>query len=371
MHLADLASYAADAGAGSATLYADPTRGPARRSSTSPAPASSPATARSRSTPARSGTQGLARFLEIATACQPRFRVYNRPIPRTCPRDEAISGRPRRHRWMRDVIVSDLPSHVKAASLLLSAFGRRCLLAVGCQPGNKYVPPPPPEVTVSPPRSPVGDELHRVHGHDQGHRDGRPSCHGSRGSSRSGSSGRAKTSRRGSSCWSSTRSRSRWRSSRRGEARGRPRPASRRPRNRRPRRWPRPSSTSTRRPINWPGSRRHRQRALIRRNAGSQEDLDKAEADRKKAEAQVEADQANLEQAQADYVTNILDRQGQRRPGRGRGPQRQDRPRLLPDRRAVRRPDQPGRLRRRQPRGRRPGRPSWPRSSSSTRSMPT
>jgi RND family efflux transporter MFP subunit len=49
-----------------------------------------------------------------------------------------------------------------------------------------------------------------------------------------------------------------------------------------------------------------RQRALLRRNAGSQEDLDKAEADRKKAGAQVEADRAHLEQARADYVTNLL-----------------------------------------------------------------
>lgn len=49
-----------------------------------------------------------------------------------------------------------------------------------------------------------------------------------------------------------------------------------------------------------------RQKALIRRNASSQEDLDKAEADRKKSEAQVEADRARLEQAQADYLTNLL-----------------------------------------------------------------
>jgi membrane fusion protein (multidrug efflux system) len=49
-----------------------------------------------------------------------------------------------------------------------------------------------------------------------------------------------------------------------------------------------------------------RQRALLRRNAASQDDLDKAEADRKKSQAQVEADRAHLEQARADYVTNLL-----------------------------------------------------------------
>ena len=41
-----------------------------------------------------------------------------------------------------------------------------------------------------------------------------------------------------------------------------------------------------------------RSRALLNRNAGSREELDKAEADRKKCEAQVEADRASLSQAQ-------------------------------------------------------------------------
>jgi RND family efflux transporter MFP subunit len=49
-----------------------------------------------------------------------------------------------------------------------------------------------------------------------------------------------------------------------------------------------------------------RTRNLLSRNAGSREDLDRAEATRKKAEAQVEADRASLEQAKADYEINIL-----------------------------------------------------------------
>jgi RND family efflux transporter MFP subunit len=46
--------------------------------------------------------------------------------------------------------------------------------------------------------------------------------------------------------------------------------------------------------------------ALKRRNAASQDDLDKAQADLKKSAAQVEADKAALEQARADYVTNQM-----------------------------------------------------------------
>ncbi|WP_240907284.1 efflux RND transporter periplasmic adaptor subunit [Paludisphaera rhizosphaerae] len=49
-----------------------------------------------------------------------------------------------------------------------------------------------------------------------------------------------------------------------------------------------------------------RARILLTRNAGSQEDLDRAEADRKQYEAQVEADQASYEQAQADYEIGVL-----------------------------------------------------------------
>lgn len=49
-----------------------------------------------------------------------------------------------------------------------------------------------------------------------------------------------------------------------------------------------------------------RTRSLVARNAGSREDLDRAEAARKKAEAQVESDRAHLEQTEADHETNIL-----------------------------------------------------------------
>jgi membrane fusion protein (multidrug efflux system) len=48
-----------------------------------------------------------------------------------------------------------------------------------------------------------------------------------------------------------------------------------------------------------------RSRALLARNAGTAEDLDKTEADRRKFEAQVEADRAHLEQAKSDYVVGI------------------------------------------------------------------
>jgi RND family efflux transporter MFP subunit len=49
-----------------------------------------------------------------------------------------------------------------------------------------------------------------------------------------------------------------------------------------------------------------RSKNLVARNAGTAEALDQAEATRRKAEAQVEADQASLDQAGADYQTNIL-----------------------------------------------------------------
>ena len=47
------------------------------------------------------------------------------------------------------------------------------------------------------------------------------------------------------------------------------------------------------------------------RNAGSAEDLDKTEADRKRWESQVEADRANLAQAKADYDVGIASAQAQ------------------------------------------------------------
>jgi membrane fusion protein, multidrug efflux system len=48
-----------------------------------------------------------------------------------------------------------------------------------------------------------------------------------------------------------------------------------------------------------------RSRTLLSRGAGSAEDLDKSEADRKRWEAQVESDRANLAQATADYDVGI------------------------------------------------------------------
>jgi membrane fusion protein (multidrug efflux system) len=48
-----------------------------------------------------------------------------------------------------------------------------------------------------------------------------------------------------------------------------------------------------------------RTRTLLTRNAGSHEDFDKAEADRKRWDAQVEADRANYEQAKADYDVGV------------------------------------------------------------------
>src|SRR4051794_40485313 len=48
-----------------------------------------------------------------------------------------------------------------------------------------------------------------------------------------------------------------------------------------------------------------RSRALLARNAGTREELDQREAERKKREAQVEADRASLEQAKADYDVGI------------------------------------------------------------------
>jgi membrane fusion protein (multidrug efflux system) len=48
-----------------------------------------------------------------------------------------------------------------------------------------------------------------------------------------------------------------------------------------------------------------RNRTLVTRNAGSAEDLDKTEADRRRWESQVEADRAHLSQAQADYEVGI------------------------------------------------------------------
>jgi membrane fusion protein (multidrug efflux system) len=52
-----------------------------------------------------------------------------------------------------------------------------------------------------------------------------------------------------------------------------------------------------------------RNRNLVNRNAGSAEDLDKTEADRRRWDSQVEADRAQLEQARADYAVGIASAQ--------------------------------------------------------------
>ncbi|WP_435017199.1 efflux RND transporter periplasmic adaptor subunit [Tundrisphaera sp. TA3] len=54
-----------------------------------------------------------------------------------------------------------------------------------------------------------------------------------------------------------------------------------------------------------------RNRSLVSRNAGSAEDLDKAEADRKRWESQLEADRAHLAQAMADYAVGVAAAQAQ------------------------------------------------------------
>jgi membrane fusion protein (multidrug efflux system) len=54
-----------------------------------------------------------------------------------------------------------------------------------------------------------------------------------------------------------------------------------------------------------------RNRALVSRNAGTAEELDKTEADRKRWESQVEADRAQLAQAKADYAVGIASAEAQ------------------------------------------------------------
>ena len=49
-----------------------------------------------------------------------------------------------------------------------------------------------------------------------------------------------------------------------------------------------------------------RNRILLNRNAGSREEVDKAEANTKKSAAQLEADKANADQIKADFESNIL-----------------------------------------------------------------
>jgi membrane fusion protein (multidrug efflux system) len=54
-----------------------------------------------------------------------------------------------------------------------------------------------------------------------------------------------------------------------------------------------------------------RSRTLVSRNAGSAEELDKTEADRRRWESQVEADRAHLAQARADYEVGIASARAQ------------------------------------------------------------
>ena len=54
-----------------------------------------------------------------------------------------------------------------------------------------------------------------------------------------------------------------------------------------------------------------RNRSLVTRNAGSAEDLDKSEADRKRWESQLNADRAQLDQAKADYAVGVASAQAQ------------------------------------------------------------
>ena len=54
-----------------------------------------------------------------------------------------------------------------------------------------------------------------------------------------------------------------------------------------------------------------RNRALVSRSAGSAEELDKAEADRKRWESQVEADRAQLAQAKTEYAVGIASARAQ------------------------------------------------------------
>src|SRR5262249_5424398 len=49
-----------------------------------------------------------------------------------------------------------------------------------------------------------------------------------------------------------------------------------------------------------------REQLLLRRNASSVEEVQRKQALRKRDSAQVDADQANLEQAKADFETNII-----------------------------------------------------------------
>ena len=248
------------------------------------------------------------------------------------------------------------PGTTRATTRACGPGGAPRPLAAGCGEANTYVEPPPPEVTVATPVTAGRDELLRGDRDDPAGRVGRHPGPGQgvpQGAALQGRGGRqgggappgdrrgAVPGLAGPGQGAAGRGR--------GGAHARPK-QSQGPGGRhgaaRARRGAAPAGADR-------GGRASA--TCSGANAGSREEMDQAEANRKKAEAQVEADRANLDQAEADYETNILVGQGQRRRGQDRGPQRRDRPGLLPDARPDRRPDQPGQLRRRQPRRRRPG----------------
>jgi RND family efflux transporter MFP subunit len=201
--------------------------------------------------------------------------------------------------------VSDLSSSLKVASTLLSAAMALAFLTLGCQPGNKYVPPPPPEVTVSQPiRQSVMSYLEYT------------------GTTKSIETVDLRARVKGFL---------KQRLFREGEdvkagqlllvideepfqvalqvAEAKleaARAGVKRAEESKAKEVAQAQLNLDEAVFQLARVEENRQRALIRRNAASQEDLDKAEADRKKSEAQVQSDRASLEQAQADYVTNLL-----------------------------------------------------------------
>ena len=62
-----------------------------------------------------------------------------------------------------------------------------------------------------------------------------------------------------------------------------------------------------------------REQSLFKRNASTLEDVQRKQALRQKDAAQVEADKASLDQAKADFDTNIVAAQADVAGGEGRG----------------------------------------------------
>ena len=74
-----------------------------------------------------------------------------------------------------------------------------------------------------------------------------------------------------------------------------------------------------------------RARNLLARNAASQEDFDRAEAQRKKSAAQVESDRASLAEAEADYRIDIENARAQVAQAQSAVENAADQPGLLSD----------------------------------------